>query len=567
MAVTGLTPTNTKTVYTEEEIKSACGSERFEQVRDIGIICKKGDKLLQFFHKTGQEFCCAIYLGCNLDKLDSYLQSIKTFTDAFTVAMVLRFACGSQGAAVRILGKLFDIFASQSNDQLRKHHQYLSISDRLSFDDARHIQEFIELCLDCNFEAQLKDCFAPNMQNIFMDGKVLFHGISPKTAVSLAYVMEFCPKSIQAIILRPIAHVSHPLVIEGPIGNVYYTSLEAIKYLPDEEVQKICDEFLAHASNLDLHPGFRNLSAVSSRVLAALITCAQACEGLPCSSETNIRPVMNSLQHTNLLVLDVNNYALGNNFEHLLEAMKNEQMQFVMQLNVSNTSPNGAQTTRLVQSLHKMPLLTRLDISSNKAEAGKTIPSLAKYLRHGSNLQAIKMDDLRTPAADMRKLTQSLSYLTQLTHLSMRGNDLDDAVALCLISSLTPTLIYLVIGGDKVGFNSLSLETYGHLLKAIYCKCPRLENLYVYGIRYPTYFLKRTGKTLGTIKHMKTLVLQIAKEVSSNPVPDDAMDSFFEGLCQSKSMVSLSLLELTLTKRQFMVLLDLGRQIALQELT
>ena len=76
----------------------------------MGIICNKGSHALQFFHKSGQEFCAGKYLQQNLAELSAYLQEVKTVKDALAVAPVLSFASKSERAAQFIIQTLLDNF-------------------------------------------------------------------------------------------------------------------------------------------------------------------------------------------------------------------------------------------------------------------------------------------------------------------------------------------------------------------------------------------------------------------------------------------------------------------------
>ncbi|XP_072021826.1 uncharacterized protein [Amphiura filiformis] len=243
LAVNGLTPTTTKIVFTEDEVKKLCGQKYLDQARGMGILCRRGEHALQFFHKSGQEFCAGNYLQNNPRKVASYLQNVNTVKDALSIAPVLIFASRSKPAAKLIMQKLLSIFESEIPAQ--KYYD-----EQLSFDDSRPIQQYIELCLECNFEADAKAEFVSTFKSLFVDGKILFLGISSKTTLALAYFMSYCdPGAISDITLCPIAIVSDPDVF-GPSLEIFYDSLRRMKYLPKDKIQQ-----MRESSLYSMHPG------------------------------------------------------------------------------------------------------------------------------------------------------------------------------------------------------------------------------------------------------------------------------------------------------------------------
>ncbi|XP_072049232.1 uncharacterized protein [Amphiura filiformis] len=336
LAVDGLTPTITKIVFTEEEVKKSCGQKYLDQARGMGILCRRGEHTLHFFHKSGQEFFAGYYLQNNLSKLASYLQSVKTLKDALSISPVLIFASRSKIAAKMIVHKLLKIFKSKIPAQ--KYND-----EELPFDDLRCIQKYIELCLECNFEADAKAEFVSIHRGLFVNGKVLFHGISSKTAIALAYFMNYCDsKAISDITLRPVADVSDQTVGYGPSMNMFDNTLRRMKYLSHNKIQQIRDSFVA--SNPDLHEKW--ILGHSATELAAYIPCIQAYEGLPSASERNIVHLIHSFKNIRLKKLNVNYFKLGSNFDDLLVSIEEGNMQSLLVMYARSTASTQQQITK-----------------------------------------------------------------------------------------------------------------------------------------------------------------------------------------------------------------------------
>ena len=162
--------------------------------------------------------------------------------DVLSLAPVLKFASTSKFAAKMIIERLMHIFEAE----IRCQEYY---EEKLSFDETRPIQKFVELCLECNFEADAKEDFVSILRPLFHNGAVLFYGIVPKAAVSLAYFMTYCdPEAIRCITIRSIPHISHPFINVGPTYQIYSAALQGLKNLSTEKIQQINDKFKANAS-------------------------------------------------------------------------------------------------------------------------------------------------------------------------------------------------------------------------------------------------------------------------------------------------------------------------------
>ena len=540
IALQGLTPTCTKIVFTKDDFYTSCGKQTLSCARDMGIICKKGESLLQFFHKSGQEYCCAMYLSNSLDKIKYYLESIKKIKDALNVAPVLKFAASSKSTAKVIIEKLLSIFQSQVPFQ--KYYD-----ESLLFDDMQPIQQFIELCLHCNFEANATKELTPLLADLFPEHRVFFIGISSSAAVSLAYYLNHCGTlSIRNITFRPTAHASEPGVFTGPVRREYNAALQSLKVLPDERVREIGDNFIT--SNNDLHDDW---TLTRSHVqLVAFIPCIQACEGLPSSSETNIVPIISSFKHIRLETFDIRNFKLGDNFDHLLDSIEHSDMKFLLHLNVTTTTAREQQMTRLMSSLPLMPLLRYLDVSYNKIEAGKTVPILADNLKQCQALEVLKIRGMKAPAHDMEMLARSLP--SQLIELSIDANEMNDAVALRLINTIPQTLIRL-----HMSMNNLSVGTHDEFLHLIHTKLTRLQSLYVFQSSHAGHVMKHGGRALTMCYDLDHLLLSSTR---TDLIPSNCVEPFINGLEHASNIKTLYLFGIRLDKKTFEKLAGICRK-------
>ena len=550
-AIKGLTPTTTKIVFTEDDFQASCGTQTLDTARVMGIICKKGENSWQYFHKTGQEYCCGRYLSNRLqpERITHYLESLKTPKDVLSVAPVLTFAASSKITAKAIIEKLLSIF--------RSHVPYQDYYDeKLAFGDALTIQQYIEVCLRCNFEADAETELTSTLAGLFPDRKVLLYGVSSSAATSLAHYITHCDQAISKVKLRPVAHAKEPGVLSGPELKVYNDALKNLKYHPDEQIQQIRDAFIA--SNPDLHVEWTRIRTPAQ--LVAYISCIQACEGLVHASETNIVPIIRSFRHIQLEYLSLDCFKLDDDFDCLLESIENGDMQYLTELHAKSVVSRERQMTRLVSSLNKMPQLRFFSIPQNKAEAGQTIPiladNLAKFESLRETLQVLHVSYMQVPAHDMEILARNLP--PHLIDMGIHGNEMNDATALHLINTLPQTLIRLYLS-----MNHLSVGKHSELLNSIHSRLTRLQLLYVRHSSYTRDLMEHGTQILTKCTGLETLLLH---STSNELMPRDRMEVFMERLQQAKNIKNLQLPGIRLDKETFEDLVGVCKRKSLEDL-
>lgn len=548
MAENGLTPTMTKLVFHNDAIKKFDTSV-IEMGCAMGLLCKKEDNF-QWFHKSAQEFCCGFFFANDPDKLNSYLVGVKSMKDALSISLVLVFAARSKKAAEIILKKLIEIFSS-SDIQSQVSDYY---SGKLSYDEMRPIQQFIELCLECNFEADTKSELIPIITGLFPHGKVVFHGITSKTAISLAYYMEHCNSdAICDITLSPVAHASDPFIFYGPIYRMYANTLQGTKAIPDDQIQKLVTKF--KAAHPDLH---ENWEQYNPSQLAARIASIQACEGLPSSSETDIVPIVHNFSHVKLQSLNVDYFKLGVNFDHILNSLDSDHLQSLLQLSVRSTGLIPEQITRLGERLHKMPLLRVLEISRNKAEASQSgMPSLARNLKECSELRELDVSDMNASAEDMEILAENLP--PQVTWLAIDRNNMNDSVATYLIENLPKNMTHLYIS-----MWYLSEAAHNTLLSAIRNTLHKtLRELMVKSSPYGEALVRHARLVLTTCNYLEWIRLD---STGKDLVPKDCMQEFIQAIQQTTNLKVLWLEGIILEKETFERLVEMCKRKFVREL-
>ena len=267
-------------------------------------------------------------------------------------------------------------------------------------------------------------------------------------------------------------------------------------------------------------------------------------------------PIIGSLKDVKLERLDVSNFQLGDNFDHLLETLENGGLNSLLLLNARSTASRGHHMTRLAANMQHLPSLESLDISWNKADEGQTLPILTSRLRDRIELKILYVNNMQAQASDMLVLAQNVP--TRLMLLSIHGNEMDDAVASCFIHTLPRTLTTLFIS-----VKNLSKTKQGDLLESISLKLTRLQELRVWDSPYAANLVQFGSRTMTTCAELKSLVLQ---STCDDVIPDTCLEICVQGLQHAKNVSRLSLYGISLQKDGFQRLVDIARRKRLPKL-
>ena len=407
--------------------------------------------------------------------------------------------------------------------------------------------------LECNFEAELgPKSSSLRLTDIFVSKTALFHGISSKTAVSLAHYMAHGDsKVISAIKLRPIVNISDRFHRNRttPIWEKFDTTLTSLKSIPDAKIQDIRKHFIT--SNPNLHEQYKTFSPSQ---LVAYIPCIQACHELPKVEESNIVPIVEAFKHVELHELGVYDFKIGDSFDYILDAIENDDLQSLQKLRVGSSLSRRDQVTRLYKLLPKLPKLVALNMSYNKAEAGISLHFFAKNLTHCRKIRHLYLNTMDVPAQDILVLAQNIP--SQLLTLDILRNEINDTVVSCLIDTLPQTLQCL-----EISVRNISKHKHAELLTALHSKYHHLRNLCVHDSPFAADLVKQCGYVLQNCVHLEKLIMQ-SDNVKS--ITQDSIAVFFQGLQKARNLKRLRLFNISLEKKEFERLVYLCRRQSLE---
>ncbi|XP_072024409.1 uncharacterized protein [Amphiura filiformis] len=375
------------------------------------------------------------------------------------------------------------------------------------------------------------------------------------------------------IVLRPIAHATDPVVQFGATRDMWVSKQQEINAISDDKIKEIKQRFLAVNPNTSA-----DILSYSPAAIAAYISCIQASEGLPSTSETDVSGIFNNIHHVQLEVLDVDFFPLHDNFDILCKNIEEGHLSSLRQLYATSTAPSGKQMTKLAQNVHKMPSLEFLNISKNPIEAGKTIPALCEHINKCTELYALSAYTMNAPANDMLTLAENIP--ANLTLLSIHGNEMNDAVAVCLTNSLPSAMTMLAIS-----VYGMSMSQHDALLESIHTRLTSLVGMRVDDSSYVVSLVRHMASTFMSCTQLYQLQLTATvmtadeegkeeeeereeeeAELDVQIIPDECFNNFIDAFKQSTSITELTMYGISLTLQQFRQLLDTCRHKSLQTL-
>ncbi|XP_072045224.1 uncharacterized protein [Amphiura filiformis] len=423
----------------------------------------------------------------------------------------------------------------------------------LDLDDTLMIQQFLELCLSCNYEADHKERFTGLLGDVFLRGMVYFLGISSSTALALGYYMEHSqPGDIKSLKLRPIVHPGDNINPTGPLDKLYTQYLSGINQIPASKMQEIGQEFFSrYQGSVDT-----DIEAFKKEAPAATVTLIQMwqrCQDLPTPEETNISPVINALPYTQLEAFDISDFKIRDNIDQFVEACEKGHMSHLQVLKVSNIGMQDYQTERLAQVTSYMADLEELNISINAP--GRSLEYLAETLAVVS-LNKLNIQSMEAPAEVMDIFTQKLpDFCSQLIGLYMDVNDMNDNVASNLESHLPIAKQLRLLSISVWG---LSRERHNQLVLTM-GRLTRLQQLYVYESQYPDDLLESVADVMPSLPDLIEVVLGV--EITTSPkVSSSSWHHFKSKLQNVVTLKRLQLSRIALERNDFIELIQLCRE-------
>ena len=563
MALKGFWPPENRIVFTSEDISSATDVEK---ACEIGLISKEESRpsvisfrrqtTLTFFHKTCGEKCAGDYMASLADEnpnvLVSKLRQLKTIADALSVEFILQFAChANHKAADVIMKRLLNIFKSQIGELKAK----LFVTEEIDFDETITIQQYYDICLRCNYEANCKNAFSHLLNNFFPEGKIYFFGISALTSVALGYYLAH-PRSgcIRKIKLRPTTNADEPMPsISGVLNRLRANVLFGIKNIPLQEMHNICTEYIRKRPNMAA--SYKCQLSVMPAFMLINIQMWQACEHLPTAQESNIAPILASLQDTNLEELNIDGFQIGTtNIDQLLSTIQEGKLMHLLRLHVRSIGMNELQMQRLATGMKAMPDLILLDISYNKLQNCLTI--LSKSLPTMQSLQILSICEVSMSEYDMVKFAKNFSQFgSRLVELEMTGNPMNDRVA----SQLTKHLpIGKKLQALRIAVSGLSREYHNMLLPTLRHLC-RLQELEIHQSQYTDDLMMSVADVMPSLPDLYDLMLTAFSTTTPQRVNSRTWQHFKAELQKKSKLKSLSLLHITFQEDDFTDLVLLCR--------
>ncbi|XP_072044888.1 NLR family CARD domain-containing protein 4-like [Amphiura filiformis] len=574
MALEGLWPPNNRIVFSVNEVADP---EVVEEACQMGLVSKQemraGHKVLPiqgaststaassnttklaFFHKSAQEKCAGEYLANLADtkpeEFQSRLRSISTIQEALSIQLVLRFTCGrNPEAAQQILQRLVEIFRGISS-MVEDYYQ----EEVLELDDTLMMQQFMELCLSCNYEAASNDRFTGLLEDVFVRGMAYFLGISSSTALALGYYMEHSqPGDIKSLKLRPIVHPGDYIDTTGPLKKLYVQYQHGVNQIPPDRMQSISEEYFSRYEG-DVYSRIEDIRTDAPGFTVTLIQMWQRCQDhdLPTPEETDISPVINALQYTQLEALDIADFKFRD-IDQFVEVCGNGHMSHLKELNVRSIGMDDYQTERLAQSISCMPDLEELDISHNVP--GRSLEYLAETLPTATSLNKLYIQYMGASTEALDTFTQRLSdFGSQLIGLRMDGNYMNDVVASNLESHLP---VATQLEWISIGMDNVSREHHNQLLLTM-GRLTRLQQLFVYESQYPDDLLESIADVIPSLPDLFDVVLDV--ETSTSPEVSSTSWQHFKSKLQSVAgLQNVQLSHIALEKSDFMEFLQLSRE-------
>ena len=566
----GLWPPENKLVFTRQELDESTSHDQTVEIAiEVGLLstddnlsiepeyCGKDDNIfddesetspsylqhLRFFHKTIQEKCAGVFLAREKPtETKKHLEKLTTVNLCLKVQMILQFACGvSLEATKLIMARLEEVFKSHIRDLLPSYYR-----DELAESQVRMVQQFIELCLICNYESGAKKEFHDFVNSLFPNGNMRFLGISAYMGSALEHFLTFNNNT------RSITIVEMPR--NG--DTVYY--LGKSKILQDahrEEHKKLKNE---KSSKLkEMHDECINkkiLPQHSSNISNALgdVQIWERFSNLQPSSDINFTPVVRAFSHIHLFMLDITDVKLGKQCETLISCIEKEHLTTVVKLMFRQIGLTQDQVDRLVVAMEKrkLPVLKALDMSRNNAG----IPKELGRVVHSLQMTNINVSFMTKDPQDTSKMTSCLQdYGPHLEEYRIEGNPTNQEVGDALLNALPNQLQNL--GIDDV--STLERDVHKEMLTNLQ-RLQELRELRIWGITiYLDDVLGCVAEALPALPHLSYLSLRAEGAPKTTSASFERLLKVLEA---STSIRKLRLYGIYVDQKNFKALVDIGRK-------
>ncbi len=593
IAFTGLWPPEDKLVFSATEIQEEKISPKTARIAlDVGILCvdenrservgdrerndssifddlsddddsadgeSTGDELdddetdsalpkhLRFFHKTIQEKCAgerlAILPEAEIVRHLAVLDSVKT---CMRVRMILQFACGvNLEATDLIMKRLEDLHQSEIHSMLASYYQ-----DDLPEEKVRKVQQFIELCLICNYESGAARQYVKFLSRLFPNDQMRFLGMSAYVGDALEHFLKHLQKDVKSLTVvelpragNTVYYLSKSRVLEDAHRDVH----RVLKTEQGTKLDDMYDECVRKGILKDR--GLRRSSSNVSNLLADVQMWERFHDMQP-SSEINFTPVIRAFQYINLSVLDITDVSLGRQCDALVECIENKHLSSAVTLKCRQIGLETHQVQRLCVAMRKgqLPKLKEIDISRNAAGIPIELGEAVKEL----NMTHVNVSFMTKEAVQMKKFLGGISqYGPNLTELRVEGNPTNQEEGNTLLESFRDMEQLEYLGFAGVSHSESVPVSNLHYLK-------HLKELRVWDItEYLDQVLAGVSDSLSSLSQLSYLSIR-AEEAPTTVSP--SLINLIEALKKSERIRRLLLLGIFFDQGHLTQVVEIGRR-------
>ena len=526
------------------------GSSSASSISSSAQRLRKGT--ITFFHESAQQKCAGEYMAKLADagadapansqdrqKMESFLQGLDTVDDVLSRKLMLRFACSSSNHAARlILRRLAQIAKEEFQNSMARFH-----GEDLQADECRRIQDFIALCLKCNYESHAEGKYNKLLAEILCDKQLLFLGISPYTTTAVGYYLRHLDKecSVAKIKITPIpAGDGYCSVSCGAKAKVYQEYRAHVR--DPEQQQSQSDTSYDESDPCRLHGRTPEDSKYHSYLRKYF-------EDWPSGGESNLSPIFEGLQASGekaqLKCLDLSEIPLGKQTEKILKLIDEGCFKHLEKIHLHNVGLRK-QDVRKMAVLKKLRNLQVLDLSSN-TQAGSDL-SVVIDNASGQQLRVLNLSRMNAPSTAMLSVVSKITEFKNLEELRLNDNCMGEECGSLLANKLQQAKQLQRLG---VSVQGLEQATHAELLRVI-GQLDQLRELHIHDIGFPVEFIRLLLQILTRASFMEILYC----DAVDTPISSDLWRDLMRQIEEATNLKSLTLLGFRLEMEDFLELVD-----------
>ncbi|XP_072018806.1 uncharacterized protein [Amphiura filiformis] len=404
---------------------------KFPQARSSGSLSRSNlrtktleRKKLEFFHKLGQEHCAGHYLAHIADshplEFERKMSSLHKPNEVLSLSFVLLSACGnSEKCAEGIMHRLNVVYFAEIWKYMNRF-----VRGKLSADESRNIQQFIELCIQCNLEGEATGKLNDLLLKFFPWKKVAFTGLPSQTAVAFRYFLQY---------LKNPEDIEHVFVNGVPRRGIDFINDSTFETLSENVLQKY-DQAASRLNVMELDRALQGLELPSIDDLAKT-QLYQAFEKWEIETPSSVIALLDKLDCVALKTLNLRHLRLADASHRLFDIIGSGGLRTLTRLDLANTGLTNDNVLQLAGVIQHLTHLQDIILFSNKADNGLVPLSL------GFTGLKLRWIDLSLMGASTDSMHHLCSHIPQfgllLNALHLDGNDVDDDCLGILTTSLS----------------------------------------------------------------------------------------------------------------------------------